>query len=84
MLLSSKYILKTKGTRAAIDMIMAMFGYGLNGEDYSIIETYRKVKPKMYDYSDSAEEDVFGDKIVRLNAYKENERIYPDDEVSGY
>ena len=83
MLLSSKYILKTKGTRAAIDMIMAMFGYGLNGEDYSIIETYRKVKPKMYDYSDSAEEDVFGDKIVRLNAYKENERIYPDDEVSG-
>lgn len=83
MLLSSKYILKTKGTRAAIDMIMAMFGYGLNGEDYSIIETYRKVKPKMYDYSNSAEEDVFGDKIVRLNAYKENERIYPDDEVSG-
>lgn len=83
MLLSSKYILKTKGTRAAIDMIMGMFGYGLKGEDYSIIETYRKVKPKMYDYSDSAEEEVFGDKIVRLNAYKENERIYPDDEVSG-
>ena len=83
MLLSSKYILKTKGTRAAIDMIMGMFGYGLNGEDYSIIETYRKVKPKMYDYSTSAEEEVFGDKIVRLNAYKENERIYPDDEVSG-
>ena len=83
MLLSSKYILKTKGTRAAIDMIMAMFGYGLNGEDYNITETYRKVKPKMYDYSESAEEEVFGDKIVRLNAYKENERIYPDDEVSG-
>ena len=83
MLLSSKYILKTKGTRAAIDMIMGMFGYGLNGEDYSIIETYRKVKPKMYDYSTSVEEEVFGDKIVRLNAYKENERIYPDDEVSG-
>ena len=83
MLLSSKYILKTKGTRAAIDMIMGMFGYGLNGEDYSIIETYRKVKPKMYDYSDYEEEEVFGDKIVRLNAYKENERIYPDDEVSG-
>lgn len=83
MLLSSKYILKTKGTRAAIDMIMGMFGYGLNGEDYSITETYRKVKPKMYDYSDSVEEEVFGDKIVRLNAYKENERIYPDDEVSG-
>lgn len=83
MLLSSKYILKTKGTRAAIDMIMGMFGYGLNGEDYSITETYRKVKPKMYDYSDYEEEEVFGDKIVRLNAYKENERIYPDDEVSG-
>ena len=83
MLLSSKYILKTKGTRAAIDMVMAMFGYGLNGEDYNIIETYRKVKPKMYDYSESAEEEVFGDKIVRLNAYKENERIYEGDEVSG-
>ena len=83
MLLSSKYILKTKGTRAAIDMIMGMFGYGLNGEDYSITETYRKVKPKMYDYFKDPEEETFGDKIVRLNAYKENERIYPDDEVSG-
>ena len=83
MLLSSKYILKTKGTRAAIDMIMGMFGYGLNGEDYSITETYRKVKPKMYDYFKDPEEETFGDKIVRLNAYKENERLYPDDEVSG-
>lgn len=83
LLLSSKYILKTKGTRAAIDMVMAMFGYGLTGEDYEIIETYRKVKPKMYDYSESAEAEVFGDKIVRLNAYKENEHIYTNDEVSG-
>lgn len=83
MLLSSKYILKTKGTRAAIDMIMGMFGYGLNGEDYSITETYRKVKPKMYDCFKDPEEETFGDKIVRLNAYKENERLYPDDEVSG-
>ncbi len=83
LLLSSKYILKTKGTRAAIDMVMAMFGYGLQGKDYEITETYRKVKPKMYDYSKSAEEEVFGDKIVRLNAYKENERIYTNDEVSG-
>ncbi len=83
LLLSSKYILKTKGTRAAIDMVMAMFGYGLQGKDYEITETYRKVKPKMYDYSESAEEEVFGDKIVRLNAYKENERIYTNDEVSG-
>lgn len=83
LLLSSKYILKTKGTRAAIDMVMAMFGYGLQGKDYEITETYRKVKPKMYDYSESAEAEVFGDKIVRLNAYKENERIYTNDEVSG-
>ena len=83
LLLSSKYILKTKGTRAAIDMVMAMFGYGLTGEDYEITETYRKVKPKMYDYSESAEAEVFGDKIVRLNAYKENEHIYINDEVSG-
>ena len=83
LLLSSKYILKTKGTRAAIDMVMAMFGYGLTGEDYEITETYRKVKPKMYDYSESTEAEVFGDKIVRLNAYKENEHIYTNDEVSG-
>lgn len=83
LLLSSKYILKTKGTRAAIDMVMAMFGYGLQGKDYEITETYRKVKPKMYDYSESTEAEVFGDKIVRLNAYKENERIYTNDEVSG-
>ena len=83
LLLSSKYILKTKGTRAAIDMVMAMFGYGLQGKDYEITETYRKVKPKMYDYSESTEAEVFGDKIVRLNAYKENEHIYTNDEVSG-
>ena len=81
MVLSSKYILKTKGTRNAIDFIMGMFGYGLN--DYTITETYRKVKPKMYDYSEYVEEESFGDKIVRLNAFKENERIYIDDEVSG-
>lgn len=83
MVLSSKYILKTKGTRNAIDFIMGMFGYGLNGNDYTITETYRKVKPKMYDYSEYVEEESFGDKIVRLNAFKENERIYIDDEVSG-
>ena len=83
MVLSSKYILKTKGTRNAIDFIMGMFGYGLNDNDYTITETYRKVKPKMYDYSEYVEEESFGDKIVRLNAFKENERIYIDDEVSG-
>ena len=81
MIMSSKYILSSKGTKSAIDMIMGIFGYG--NDDYEITETYRMTEPKLYDYSEFEEEEVFGDKIVRLNAYKENAKIYLDDEVSG-
>lgn len=80
LLLSSKYILKTKGTRNSIDMVMGMFGYGAC--DYEVTEEYRTVVPKPYDDSKYSEEESFGDKIVRLNSAKDKDRIY-DDDVSG-
>ena len=58
-ILSSKRILSTKGTINSFEMIMAMFGYGLqenittnNGETkkpFEIWEEYNIVKPKNYD-----------------------------------
>ena len=77
LLLSTKRIFETKGTRQSIDMIMGMFGYGnMNEECYSITEEYFTVKPKKYD---DGEEESFGDKIVRLNMSKENELLYDED-----
>lgn len=88
--LSSKYIFQTKGTKSAIDMVMAMFGYG---EDfYEITETYRTVVPIDY-YDDGVTEilegaeelpilEPIGDKIVRLNNIKPITKLYNDD-VSG-
>lgn len=80
LLLSSKYVLKTKGTRTAIDMVMGMFGYGCC--DYEITEEYRTATPIPYDYSETAAEDSFGEKIIQLNKRKQNTILY-DDEVSG-
>lgn len=48
MILSSKRILSTKGTRNAIGMVMGMFGY-CEEKDYTITETYNTVTPKKYD-----------------------------------
>ena len=42
--LSAKYILQSKGTRNAIDMVMALFGIG--PKDYTIEETYYTTTPK--------------------------------------
>jgi hypothetical protein len=44
--LSSKYLIKSKGTLKGIDMIMALFGLGPN--DYSIEEQYYTVQMKRY------------------------------------
>lgn len=80
LILSSKYILQSKGTRKSIDMVMGMFGYG--NEDYTITEEYRIVKPVLYYDAEEVEDESFGEKIVRLNNSKEIERLY-DDDVSG-
>lgn len=50
-ILSSKRILSTKGTINSIEMIMAMFGYGLQDiqKPFEIWEEYNIVKPKNYD-----------------------------------
>lgn len=92
LLLSSKRILSTKGTRQSISMIMGMFGYGErdyskeedNG-DYEIAEEYYTVTPRLYNekYTDAdGEVTTFGDEIVSLNTRKGNDFLYNDD-VSG-
>jgi len=85
LLLSSKRIFMTKGTRQSIDMIMGMFGYGNMDEehpDYTITEEYTTVEPIDYDKIDENDDETIGDKIVRLNMAKENELLY-DDDASG-
>lgn len=52
--LSSKYLIKSKGTLKGIDMIMALFGLGPN--DYSIEEQYYTVKMK--NYSEGVEKNI--------------------------
>ena len=44
--LSSKYLIKSKGTLKGIDMVMALFGLGPN--DYSVEEQYYTVQMKKY------------------------------------
>lgn len=81
LLMSTKRIWQTKGTRHSIDMVMGMFGYGNMDEEhpnYTIKETYRTVTPKEY----GEEETGFGDTIVRLNAAKQNDLLY-DEDASG-
>lgn len=85
LLLSSKKIFMTKGTRQSIDMIMGLFGYGNmdnQNPNYTITEEYLTVTPKEYDYKEEGEEESFGEKIVRLNMCKENDLLY-DEDASG-
>lgn len=82
LLLSTRRIFETKGTRHSIDMIMGMFGYGnMDEECYTITEEYYTVKPRKYDESVGGGETL-GDRIVRLNALKEKELLY-DEDASG-
>lgn len=54
--ISTTRIFKSKGTKHAIDMVMALFGYGRNDKsefsgydaDYSITEFYYRTTPKVY------------------------------------
>lgn len=45
LLLSTKYIMQSKGTIASIDMIMALFG--ISPEEYKITERYSVVEPQL-------------------------------------
>lgn len=44
--LASRYILLSKGTKKAIEMVLALFGYG--DDDFSISETYHYAYPLVY------------------------------------
>lgn len=79
LLLSTRRIYETKGTRQSIDMIMGMFGYGNMNEDcYTITEEYYTVIPRKYDEVFD-ENSTLGDKIVYLNSKKDIDRIYYED-----
>ena len=47
LLLSARYINKSKGTTNSIEMILGLFGFGEN--DYTITEKYYETAPKKYD-----------------------------------
>lgn len=81
LMLSTRRIFETKGTRQSIDMIMGMFGYGnMNEENYTITEEYFTVTPREYDEDiHNEEEETLGECIVRLNSLKGNEFLYNED-----
>ena len=89
LLLSTRRILQTKGTRHSIDMVMALFGYYPSKTrndtegDYLVCETYMKVTPRRYDEKMSGSSETFGDRIVRLNTVEKDYLLQYDDDASG-
>lgn len=82
LLLSTRRIFETKGTRQSIDMIMGLFGYG--DSDYEIKEHYRTVKPMEYDkVIDQETNETLGDRIVRLNNQEKQMELLYDEDASG-
>lgn len=82
LLLSTRRIFETKGTRQSIDMIMGLFGYG--DTDYTITEHYRTVKPREYDeVIDQKTNETLGDRIVRLNNQEKQMELLYDEDASG-
>lgn len=82
LLLSTRRIFETKGTRQSIDMIMGLFGYG--DTDYTITEHYRTVKPREYDeVIDQETNETLGDRIVRLNNQEKQMELLYDEDASG-
>ena len=82
LVLSSKRMFETKGTNHSIDMIMAMFGYGRQGEkpDYEISETYHTTTPRAYDEEFIGNMSMsLGDRIVSMNMEKQKTKLYYDD-----
>lgn len=82
LLLSTRRIFETKGTRQSIDMIMGLFGYG--DSDYEIKEHYRTVTPREYDeVIDQETNETLGDRIVRLNNQEKQMELLYDEDASG-
>lgn len=82
LLLSTRRIFETKGTRQSIDMIMGLFGYG--DSDYEITEHYRTVTPREYDeVIDQETNETLGDRIVRLNNQEKQMELLYDEDASG-
>lgn len=82
LLLSTRRIFETKGTRQSIDMIMGLFGYG--DGDYEITEHYRTVTPRKYDaVIDTQTNETLGDRIVRLNNQEKQMELLYDEDASG-
>lgn len=82
LLLSTRRIFETKGTRQSIDMIMGLFGYG--DSDYEITEHYRTVTPREYDeVIDQKTNETLGDRIVRLNNQEKQMELLYDEDASG-
>lgn len=82
LILSTRRIWETKGTRHGIDMIMGMFGYGNMDENcYDITEEYYVTIPKKYD-DEIGNGESFGDRIVRINRKKGSDFLY-DEDASG-
>ena len=82
LLLSTRRIFETKGTRQSIDMIMGLFGYG--DTDYTITEHYRTVTPREYDeVIDQKTNETLGDRIVRLNNQEKQMELLYDEDASG-
>ena len=82
LLLSTRRIFETKGTRQSIDMIMGLFGYG--DTDYTITEHYRTVTPREYDeVIDKKTNETLGDRIVRLNNQEKQMELLYDEDASG-
>jgi len=86
LLLSSSRILNTKGTTQAIDMVMALFGFG--EKDYTLTERFYKIpysSLKNFDdeYTTSEEETMtYGELVDNINFYKDYPKAY-DDIYSG-
>ena len=82
LLLSTRRIFETKGTRQSIDMIMGLFGYG--DTDYTITEHYRTVTPREYDeVIEQKTNETLGDRIVRLNNQEKQMELLYDEDASG-
>ena len=74
--LSSRYIFSSKGTRHSIEMVFAIFGFGI-GDDYVIEEKYRTTIPKPVGDNLSLISD-----IESINSTKDEPKFY-DDIYSG-
>lgn len=78
--INSKYILSSKGTKDSIEMVMALFGYGID-DDYKIFEEYGYID--LSSIPDSNKGEDYAEQLHLLNENKNMVREYEDDYYSG-